>query len=69
MFMAYFMADDFVHSIFSFKYFSLARKLEQIYSKQTIMQTDYLTMVLFGVQSVFIIGTIAFEIVGYWNPY
>ena len=66
--MAYYTGDFFAHSIFSFKYFSLARKLEHIYSKQTTMQTDYLTMVLFGVQSMFIFGTIAFEIVAYWNP-
>lgn len=32
------------------------------------MQIDYFTMALFGVQSILIVGTIAFEVLADWNP-
>lgn len=58
LFLVYFAADNFSHSIFSFKYFSLARKLEQLYSKQTVVEDNF-AKIAFGVQSVLIIVIIA----------
>ena len=62
LYLVYFTADNFSHSIFSFKYFSLARKLEMLYANQTATGDNF-ALIAFGVQSVMIISIIA---IGMW---
>ena len=63
LYLVYFTADNFSHSIFSFKYFSLARKLEQLYAKQNAVEDNF-AKIAFGVQSAMILSIIA---IGMWG--